>query len=279
MNIFKRIFRIGQAEIHSVVEKMEDPIKMTEQGIREMRDDLNQSLEAYAKVKAMAIRSQNSVDKKKEEAADYERKAILLLEKAGRNEITIEQAENLAKEALGLKNQLLEEITELENQVIIHEKSANEVHKNVEVLKFNINKWENELTTLKARVKVADATKQVNKQMAKIDANSTISMLERMKAKVEEDEALAQAYGSLADNSKTADDEINETLKGDLIQNELEALKLKIQSKNQEKITFCCILLYCNIMTITKTKITRSFDINYFFMRKTTSPIACVIIN
>ena len=148
MNIFKRIFRIGQAEIHSVVEKMEDPIKMTEQGIREMRDDLNQSLEAYAKVKAMAIRSQNSVDKKKEEAADYERKAILLLEKAGRSEITVEQAESLAKEALGLKKQLLEEITELENQVIIHEKSANEVHKNVEVLKFNINKWENELTTL-----------------------------------------------------------------------------------------------------------------------------------
>ena len=101
-------------------------------------------------------------------------------------------------------------------------------------LKFNINKWENELTTLKARVKVADATKQVNKQMAKIDANSTISMLERMKAKVEEDEALAQAYGSLTKDSKTADDEINDTLKGDLIQNELEALKLKIQSKSQE---------------------------------------------
>ena len=59
MNIFKRIFRIGQAEIHSVVEKMEEPIKMTEQGIREMREDLNQALEAYAKVKAMAIRTQN----------------------------------------------------------------------------------------------------------------------------------------------------------------------------------------------------------------------------
>ena len=38
MNIFKRIFRIGQAEIHSVVEKMEEPIKMTEQRIREMRE-------------------------------------------------------------------------------------------------------------------------------------------------------------------------------------------------------------------------------------------------
>lgn len=233
MNIFKRIFRIGQAEIHSVVEKMEDPIKMTEQGIREMRDDLNQSLEAYAKVKAMAIRSQNNVEKKKLEAADYERKAIILLEKANRNEISIDQAENLAKEALGLKNQLLEEITELENQVIIHEKSANEVHKNVEILKFNINKWENELATLKARVKVADATKLVNKQMAKIDANSTISMLERMKEKVEEDEALAQAYGSMFTQNKSADDQINETLKGDLIQNELDALKLKINTKEE----------------------------------------------
>ena len=233
MNIFKRIFRIGQAEIHSVVEKMEDPIKMTEQGIREMRDDLNQSLEAYAKVKAMAIRSQNNVEKKKLEAADYERKAILLLEKANRNEISIDQAENLAKEALGLKNQLLEEITELENQVIIHEKSANEIHKNVEILKFNINKWENELATLKARVKVADATKLVNKQMAKIDANSTISMLERMKEKVEEDEALARAYGSMSTQNKSADDQINETLKGDLIQNELDALKLKINTKEE----------------------------------------------
>lgn len=230
MNIFKRIFRIGQAEIHSVVEKMEEPIKMTEQGIREMREDLNQSLEAYAKVKAMAIRTQNNINSKQKEANDYEQKAILLLEKANRNEITIDQAENLAKEALTLKKQLLEEVEELKHQVVVHEKSAEEMHKNIEVLKFNINKWENELATLKARVRVANATKLVNKQMAKIDSNSTISMLERMKEKVEDDEALAQAYGSLADKSKSIDDQINETLNQDQIQSELDALKAKIQS-------------------------------------------------
>lgn len=234
MNIFKRIFRIGQAEIHSVVEKMEEPIKMTEQGIREMREDLNQALEAYAKVKAMAIRTQNAIKTKTKEAADYEHKAVLLLEKANREEITVEQAESLAKESLMIKKRLLEEIAELEYQVTVHEKSAEEVFKNTEVLKFNINKWENELTTLKARVRVANATKMVNKQMAKIDSNSTVSMLERMKNKVEEDEALAQAYGYMANNTKTVDDEINETLKGDLIENELEALKLKIQSKSEE---------------------------------------------
>ena len=48
MNIFTRLFRIGQAEIHAAVDKMEDPIKMTEQGLRELRDDLTEATEAYA---------------------------------------------------------------------------------------------------------------------------------------------------------------------------------------------------------------------------------------
>jgi len=233
MSIFKRIFRIGQAEIHSVVEKMEEPIKMTEQGIREMREDLEQALEAFAKVKAMAIRTQNSIKTKTKEADDYQNKAILLLEKTNREEITIEQGEGLAKEALTLKKRLQEEIEELTYQADVHQKSADEIQKNTEVLKFNIHKWENELTTLKARVRVANATKLVNKQMARIDSNSTISMLERMKNKVEEDEALAEAYGAIAKNTKNIDDEINQTIKGDLIENELEALKAKIQEKKQ----------------------------------------------
>src|SRR5690606_31375238 len=194
MNIFKRIFRIGQAEIHAVVDKMEDPIKMTEQGIREMKEDLEQSLEAYAKVKALAIRTQNNCEKKKEEANEFENKAILLLQKAQKGELSTEKAESLAKEALLLKKQLLIEATELEKQATIHQSSAEELHKNVDILKFNIAKWESELSTLKARVKVSNAAKMVNRQLANIDSNSTISMLERMKEKVEEDEALAKAY-------------------------------------------------------------------------------------
>jgi len=39
MNIFKRLFRIGSAEANSLVDKLEDPIKMTEQGIRELKED------------------------------------------------------------------------------------------------------------------------------------------------------------------------------------------------------------------------------------------------
>lgn len=235
MNIFKRIFRIGQAEIHAVVEKMEDPIKMTEQGIREMKDDLEQALEAYAKVKALAIRTKSNFEKKQEESTVFEGKAILLLKKAQNGELSIDKAENLAKEALVLKNQFIAEATELEKQSIIHLQSADELHKNVDILKFNISKWEIELATLKARVKVSNAAKMVNKQLANIDSNSTISMLERMKVKVEEDEALAKAYGEIAHANKSIIDEINETISNkDSVNDELQALKLKL--KNDEKI-------------------------------------------
>ncbi len=228
MNIFKRIFRIGQAEIHAVVDKMEDPIKMTEQGIREMKEDLDQAMEAYAKVKALAIRTRNAADKKYEEAAEYENKAVLLLQKLQKQELEKQTAERLAKEALLLKKTSFAEAEELTNQADVHDESSNEVHKNIEVLKYNISKWETELSTLKARVRVADATKIVNKQLAKIDSNSTISMLERMKEKVEEDEALAKAYGEMAHTNKNVKDEIDQAIGTNNVDEELNELKKQI---------------------------------------------------
>jgi len=230
MNIFKRLLRIGQAEIHSAVDKMEDPIRMTEQGIREMREDLDSALQAYAQIRALAIRTKNDRTKKEIEAQDYENKAILLLTKAQKGEIDMSQAERLAKEALTLKENLLIEVGALGEQLAVHEKSADDIQKNVEILRFNITKWENELKTLKSRIKVSRATKEVNRQMAQIDSNSTISMLERMKEKVEEEEALAQAYGEMAKKTKTVDDEINKII-GDesgKVNQELEEIKKRL---------------------------------------------------
>ncbi len=65
---------------------------------------------------------------------------------------------------------------------------------------------------MKARVKVSEATAKVNKQMAQIDSSSTVSMLERMKDKVAQQEALAEAYGDIAGEDKTLDSEIDSAL-------------------------------------------------------------------
>ena len=230
MNVFKRLLRIGQAEIHSAVDKMEDPIRMTEQGIREMREDLDKALQASAQIRAMAIRTKNDKTKKETDAQDYENKAVLLLTKAQKGEIDLSQAERLAKEALTLKENLMIEVKSLEEQLVTHEKSADDIQKNVDVLRFNITKWENELKTLKSRIKVSRATKEVNRQMAQIDSNSTVSMLERMKEKVEEEEALAQAYGDMAKKTKSVDDEINKVIGDETgkVNQELDELKKKL---------------------------------------------------
>lgn len=229
MNIFKRLLRIGQAEIHSAVDKMEDPIVMTEQGIREMREDLDKALQASAQVRAMAIRTKNEKTKKESEVQDYENKAVILLTKAQRGDLDMSRAEMLAKEALTLKDNLLIEVKTLGEQLLTHEKAADDLQKNVDVLRFNITKWENELKTLKSRIKVSRATKEVNKQMAQIDSNSTISMLERMKEKVEEEEALAEAYGDMAKQSKSVDDEINKAIgEPDHVSQELDEIKKRL---------------------------------------------------
>ncbi|WP_299187294.1 PspA/IM30 family protein [uncultured Aquimarina sp.] len=212
MNFFKRLFKIGEAEAHSAIDKMEDPIKMTEQGIRDMKVDLEKSLEALAQVKALAIRSKNDTEEFAAKAEDYQQKAMLILKKAQSGDLDSAEADRLAKEALIKKEESLQHATRGKGETEKFEGSVSQLEKNVDEIKQNISKWENELKTLKARVKVSAATKNVNKQMAEIDSSSTVSMLERMKDKVNQEEALAEAYGDIANASKSIDEELDKAV-------------------------------------------------------------------
>jgi len=229
MNIFKRLFRIGKAEAHSAIDRMEDPIKLTEQGIRDMKQDLDKSLEALAQVKAMAIRANNDKEEYALKAEDYQNKAMLILKKAQKGELKAEDADRLAKEALIKKDESSKNAARTSAESEKFNTSVAQLEKNVNSIKSNISKWENELKTLKARVKVSNATKNLNKQMAEIDSSSTVSLLERMKEKVEQDEALAEAYGDIANDSKSIDDELNAAIDTTEVSAESDLEKLKKQ--------------------------------------------------
>ncbi|MFC2109546.1 PspA/IM30 family protein [Bacteroidota bacterium] len=227
MNIFRRLFNVSKAEAHSAIDKMEDPIKMTEQGIRDMKKDLTAALEGLAQVKAMLIRSQNEKTQFEAKAKDYQNKAMLILQKAQKGDLTAENADRLAKEALIKKEENTEHVNRTTIEVENFSKSVSQLETNVNSLRNNISKWENELKTLKARVKVSTATKNLNKQMAAIDSSSTVNMLEKMKEKVTQEEALANAYGEIANESKSIDEELDKALDGKSANadNDLEALK------------------------------------------------------
>lgn len=229
MNIFRRLFNIGKAEAHSAIDKMEDPIKLTEQGIRDMKLDLDKSLEALAQIKAMAIRANNEKEQYSSKAKDYQNKAMLILKKAQNGDLDTNEADRLAKEALIKKEEATKHIARATEEADKFNKSVAQLEKNVSEIKSNIGKWENELKTLKARVKVSNATKNLNKQMAEIDSSSTVSMLERMKEKVQQEEALAEAYGDIANSSKSIDDELDKAASTEEANADNDLAKLKEQ--------------------------------------------------
>ncbi len=240
-NIFKRLFKIGQAEANSAVDQLENPIKLTEQGIRDMKENLDKSLQSLAQVKALSIRARNDFETYNDAAQDYERKALMLLKKAQAGEMKSEEADRLASEALVKKEASTSQANRSLAEKEKFDKSISELDQNIKTIKSTISKWENELKTLKARVKVSDATKRLNKQLAQIDSSSTVSMLERMKDKVAEEEALAQSYAEIANESRSIDEEIDKALENTSASaktsNELAALKAKlgINTASEEK--------------------------------------------
>jgi len=232
MGIINRLFTIGKAEAHAAIDKLEDPIKVTEQGIRDLKRDLDKSLQALAEVKALAIRSKKELANNKAAAHDFEQKAILFIQKAEKGELEAAEADRLATEVLARKEAALSDAARAQQEVNKFDANITQLESNVNKLKSNISSYENELRTLKARSRVAKSTEKINKQLSGIDSSGTVSMLERMKEKVDQREAMAEAYGDIAANHKSIDDEIEKALGGSQAKASVSLEELKAKLKN-----------------------------------------------
>jgi phage shock protein A len=198
MSLLKRILRIAKAEAHAVVDKLEDPIKVTEEGIRELKKQLNEAIESLAQVKASQIRFEKEAINERERAKMLVKRAEAILAKAKAGEISEEEAQKKVAELLEKAEIHERNARSLEEQAEKQKEVALKLQAKIEELKNTIAKYEAELKTLKARYATAKAVKKINKQLAKVDPSDTIAMLERMKEKVEEEEALAMAYEEIA---------------------------------------------------------------------------------
>ena len=212
MSIFQRLFKIGQAEGHDVINKLEDPIRMTEQGLRDLKSDLQGAMTGLTEVKGLAIRLTKEAEEARRQASEYERKAMLMLQRAQGGHMDMAQAERLATEALTMKDGASERAIRLFKDAEQQQRLASQLQEKIAQFKSTISTHENELMTLRARAKTAAATKKINQQLSQIDSSSTIALLERMKNRVEEDEALAQAYGEVANVGSSVDAEIDRAL-------------------------------------------------------------------
>ncbi|WP_158021900.1 PspA/IM30 family protein [Flammeovirga pacifica] len=240
----KRLFGIVESETHSVLDKLENPIKQTEQGIRDLKADLSKSMQGLAEVKALNIRERKEHQTNVRSAKEFEQKAMMLLERANHGQINPQEADRLATQALERKQQLEQRAGANATNLKNYEGMLTKMESNVQQLKSQISKWENELKTLKARATVSDASAKLNKQLSNVDSSTTIARLEKMREKVEEKEALADSYADIASLSNTTvEDEIDSALGlqgGNSphtlgASSELEKLKAQLAEKNNTK--------------------------------------------
>ena len=211
-SVFQRIFKVAQSEAHSTMDKFEDPIKMSEQGIRDLKKSLQASMVSLAQVKSLAIRLQKEADDNKKMAADYERKAMLILKRMQGGEMEEAEGERLATAALSKKEEAIQQATTVSGEQQAQQRMADQLQVKVEELKRQIGKYENEVITLRARARTASSMRKINQQLAGADASGTVAMLEKMKNKVQEEESLAEAYGQLSDVGGTIDEDIDKAL-------------------------------------------------------------------
>ena len=110
MNLFQKFFKVIQSFLHGFLNHIQDPILMAEQAIRDLKKDYDTSMKNLAEIKALSIEAKEKISQNTEIAKDYEKKALVLLQKAQNGELEQEKADRLASEALKKKQEAIEEI-------------------------------------------------------------------------------------------------------------------------------------------------------------------------
>ena len=212
MGIWNRIFRIGKAETNAALDKIENTTNMVDQGIIELKEKLNKSVEALAQIKALKIQSEREKVTAEGKAKDYQTKAENLAKAIQAGKISEEDGKKAAIDCINSKKIAEADVLRISGDINKHQASVDKMSTSVESLRKSITEWEHEAKTLKARQKVASATADINKQLAGIDANDTLAMMERMKAKVDETEALSESYAEIAGENVSLDKKVDTLL-------------------------------------------------------------------
>jgi phage shock protein A len=209
---FKRLFNVGKAKAHAKLDKVEDPVALTEQAIKDLKQDLAESMKSLAEMKALAIRTKRDVQQAHRAADQYEQRAMQFIAKAEQGDITMDEADRYALKALAQKDQILRVSSANEQNLHAYENMIRKLEIDIQKIRTQINTWEGELKTLKVRSRLSETSRRLNERMSSISNSSMSNMLEDMKMKVEEQEALAQSYEDISNLEDGVDKEVNKVL-------------------------------------------------------------------
>ncbi|MGG4049893.1 PspA/IM30 family protein [Paenibacillus favisporus] len=222
MAIFKRLRDLTMSNINAIIDKAEDPIKMTDQYIRDMTEDLEDAEKAVA--------AQIAIEKKFKQL--YEEQQALV-EKRTQQAHTAAQAQNveLARRALEEKKSAEQKMNEYKASYDQNKASADNLRAKLEEMRKQLTEMKNKRATLVARYNAAKAQTEINKAMNGFSTDSATNGMKRMEEKMLQMEAQAEASNEMSAKGKSLDDEFEQLGKDKEVEDELAALMKQYENK------------------------------------------------
>ena len=189
MGIFQRMSTVVRSWVNALIGKAEDPQKMLEQLVLDMRGQLAKTKQDVAAAIADEKKLQAQVEKEKQQADDWERRAVLAVQ---------EGRDDLAKQALVRHNEHLQHAQALHDTWLKHKADTEALKDQLRVLNDKIEEAKRKKNILVARARRAEAQGRIQATMAGMSDESAFEGFERMAERIEDMKRQAVAAAELA---------------------------------------------------------------------------------
>jgi len=221
MGIFSRFTDIVNSNINSLLDKAEDPEKMVRLIIQEMEDTLVEVRSASAKTIANKKDVAHQIRKYESETAEWEGKAELALSK-GR--------EDLARAALQEKSKAKEAGKGLAHELSLIDAELSKLQNETGQLQEKLADAKSRQKTIIMRQKTVSSRLEVKKRLDSTTVDAAMGRFEQFERKIDDLESQVEAYDI---GKKSLKDEFAELEADGKIEDELAALKKRVQTKSE----------------------------------------------
>ncbi len=220
MGLFSRLATLIRSNINELINKAEDPEKMLNQVLVDMKQQLVEAKKQVAVAIADEKRLKKQYEQEKAKVDDWERKAMLAV-KAGNDD--------LARAALARKAEHEEMAKTLEAQWQAQKEAVDKLKQALRSLDAKIEEAKRKRNILVSRQKRAEAQRTINETLSNIQSTSAFDTFERMADRVTQLEAEAEASAELGGALPEASLESQfKALEAGSVDDELEALKKRM---------------------------------------------------
>ena len=219
MSILDRLSRLLRANVNDLISQAEDPSKIIEQTLRDMRDAYSQARTEVAGSMAQQAKLEREATTNRRLAEEYGKKA----EEALRG-----GSEDLAREALRRKQNYTDLAAGFDDQLKLSTSNVDQLKTQLRALEAKIDEMESKQQLLVARHQTAKASETLEKASGFDRAGGAMSAFEEMERKVQAQEDKARAMGQLREEGDI-DAQLANLGRGKALDDEFEALKRKVQ--------------------------------------------------